>query len=274
MVVTSLNTHRFPLIILLFILLICRAIPARHIKRTWGTPAQKTASAAARTKESAMTECIEQLETGLSRLADAMDDYDFDRIHQLLFSVYGCYTAMDSVVAPPLPPVPDTQPAIVTQVEARKMKTQFFIDSFITVMEKKKGLKFMKSDSPAADSGSWNFKPVIRRIDDSTLKRENRIETPLFEKLTRPRSDSSVPAVVVPDTETVPRNLVSFEVEKLREHTADIHRFFDAGEFSMSRSELEWLIERVSKVTSEIITYTALQDRDTTNSSNNGKGVE
>ena len=50
-------------------------------------------------------------------------------------------------------------------------------------------------------------------------------------------------------------NLVFEKVDKLKNKTVKVHKYFDAGEFSISTQDLVWLIDEVKRAEVEIKNY-------------------
>ena len=216
-------------------------------------------------RESAVREYIDRLETTLSRLAYDMDDYDFDRIHRHLFSVYQCYAGLDTLSGAVKRSLADTTLSIASGRKAKAMQTQAFIDSFIIKMEQLK-----KSDS-TGDTVTIVDRPVIRREKDTTATRLTKLKTGFINLLETGMQDSGKSVVVTTTEKPVPQNYIEYEVEKLKEKTAGIHRYFDAGEFSMSRSELEWLISYLSGVKMDIINHVVSRKEAASDGSHTGE---
>ncbi|MBN1760647.1 MAG: hypothetical protein JW863_20125 [Chitinispirillaceae bacterium] len=209
-------------------------------------------------REYTAREHIDRLERALSRLSYAMDDYDFDKIHWHLYTVYECYSRLDTLSGAVKRPAADTTLSVITDKQARKMWTQAFIDSFIVQMERTR----TKDATIRKDSLPAPVRPVVMQKKDTAVAVATNLENALFNPLKARGRDSGAMVIVKPPEKQSPHNIVEYEVAKLKEKTADIHRYFDAGEFSMSRTELEWLKEYLSGVKMKLINYIASLQED------------
>ena len=238
------------------IVVICDTGVGARTRRKPGTNGKENRSRhAVVSRESAAREYLDRLDNSLSRLSYAMDDYDFNKIHWHLFDIYECYAKLDTLSGAEQKRVTDSTLSIVTPRRARMIRTQAFIDSFITTMEQKQAADTAKR----ADTSAAVVRPVVMRENDSTAHKLMRVKNGFFEPLKNLKRDSMTTILLETEIASAPRNYVEYEVAKLKEKTAALHRYFDAGEFSMSRTELEWLIDYLSGVKTDIINYIAFR---------------
>lgn len=204
-------------------------------------------------RESVAREYIDRLENALLRLSYAMDDFDFDKIHWRLFDIYECFLKLDTLSGAAKRCINDSSLSVLTASNARMIQTQAFIDSFIFIMEQKQAADSTESgDSPAA-----GIRPIVINGKNTSEVEKLKLNKTLSNALTIPEQDSFKTVILETEKARSPQNYVEYEITKLKEKTADIHRYFDAGEFSMSRTELEWQIDYLSGVKTEIINYIA-----------------
>ena len=82
-------------------------------------------------------------------------------------------------------------------------------------------------------------------------------------------------AAVLTNGDDLPGNPVEYEIVKLKKQTTKVHRYFDAGEFIMSRTELEWLRDALRRNRADLIGYIAsVGDDRSVNDSGDTQGRE
>ena len=56
-------------------------------------------------------------------------------------------------------------------------------------------------------------------------------------------------------------NVVFEKVDKLKNKTVKVHKYFDVGEFAISAQDLVWLSDAVKKAEPEVLNYFYAKDR-------------
>lgn len=224
-------------------------------------------------------EIFESLHSVLNAMNQDMDEFNFDRIHPHLKIIYALYNELrllavcdpDSLFGNSLNTAQDSTIKKMAMVNYQQNNDNKSVNrdtsseadsSLIVTIEPTK-------TSPVPAFEITQLKPVIEptNIDPSKLIKDKLLgNTP--SSFTLSWNDTSFSKyllkfeIVQDSLGNIGWNIVFEKVDKLKNKTVKVHRYFDAGEFAISAQDLVWLTEAVKKSEVEILNYFQAKKRE------------
>ena len=222
-------------------------------------------------KERTPEEIFEALHSVLQAMSRDMDEFDFNKIHPHLKIVYALYNELrllatdDSLLnrSDSLPGAPvDTDYRLSEVNGSPPGDSSAIMDSTLVI----------STDSASASALSALAIPRIKPLITDSVTDPAKL---LKEKLlgTQPTSftlswdDTSfqkylIKFEIVQDSVGFVWNVVFEKVDKLKNKTVKVHKYFDVGEFAISAQDLVWLSDAVKRVEPEVLNYFYAKDRE------------
>lgn len=218
-------------------------------------------------------ELFDALNSVLEKMTEDMDEFNFDKIHPHLKIVYALYNELrilamedqDSILTISSDTVTDSITRKINTVmhikksdsdSARRSTSSTASDSSLTII--------IDSPKPSIESALKisQINPIIdqKGLDPSKFMKDKLIgNQPASFSLSW--NDTSFQQYLI-KFEIVQDSLGSFgwnivfeKVDKLKNKTVKVHKYFDFGEFAISAQDLVWLSEEVKKAEREILNY-------------------
>ena len=218
-------------------------------------------------------ELFDALNSVLEAMTRDMDEFNFSKIHPHLKIVYALYNELRILAMEDQDSISTISSDTVTDSIMRKINTVMHIkksdsdsasrsssstasDSSLTII--------IDSPKPSVESALKisQINPIIdqKGLDPSKLMKDKLIgNQPASFSLSW--NDTSFQQYLI-KFEIVQDSLGSFgwnivfeKVDKLKNKTVKVHKYFDFGEFAISAQDLVWLIEEVKKAEREVLNY-------------------
>lgn len=225
-------------------------------------------------KKRSPEEIFEALHSVLNAMGLDMDEFNFERIHPHLKIVYALYNELRLLAVADPDSLFGNSPDSVQDSPVKKM---FLID-----YQKNSDRQSVNRDTSSSTADSSiiittaqlkasaesafeiaSLKPVIEpeRIDPSKLMKDKLLGSTVSSSFTLSWNDTSFSKyllkfeIVEDSLSRIGWNIVFEKVDKMKNKTTKVHRYFDAGEFMISALDLVWLTEAVKRSEIEILNY-------------------
>ncbi len=223
-------------------------------------------------KERTPDEIFDALHSVLRAMTEDMDDFNFNKIHPHLKIVYALYNELRLLA---------TDDSLLTNTNIQDTNSTLLK----AINYNQSGNKYVAMQDTSSDStvvitiDSTNsnalsalkiteINPVINEqiMDPSKLLKEKLIgNQPTSFSLSW--DDTSfqkylIKFEIVKDSVGFVWNVVFEKVDKLKNKTVKVHKYFDVGEFTISAQDLVWLSEAVKKTETEVLNYFYAKDKE------------
>lgn len=277
--------HKCPwiLIVLLF-LIITSSTEARNrkVKKSASKPStqilvQTDSTGMPVRKERTPEEIFEALYSVLQAMTEDMDEFNFNKIHPHLKIVYALYNELrllatdDSLLNTDNRQNSDASENTTKILEySRTGRKEIVIrDTSISIPDSTVEILIDSTENEAVSALQiTQITPVLdqKSTDPSKLLKDKLMGTqPTSFSLSW--DDTSfqkylIKFEIVKDTMGFVWNVVFEKVDKLKNKTVKVHKYFDVGEFAISAQDLVWLIDAVKRTEIEVLNYFYAKDKD------------
>ncbi len=241
---------------------------------TFTTPDSTGPSIKENYKKRGPEEIFEALHSVLNAMSIDMDEFNFERIHPHLKIIYALYNELRLLAVGDPDSLFNTSRDTTQDSFAKKMSlvnyqknsdtrsvtgdtTSPVTDSLLIITTEQSG------GTPASVFDAASLKPVIesKGMAPSNLMKDKLLGSAVASSFTLSWNDTSFSKYllkfnIVEDSLGKPGwNIVFERVDKMKNKTVKVHRYFDAGEFMISAQDLVWLTEAVKRSEIEILNY-------------------
>jgi hypothetical protein len=226
-------------------------------------------------KKRSPEEIFEALHSVLYGMSLDMDEYNFDRIHPHLKIIYALYNELRLLAFGDPDSLFDSSRDTV-QASLVKMMP-------LNIDRQRKNTPSVRFDSASSNADSTviitaepiqtaavsalSIAPIrlviapVVETDPAGMLKENLLGKTVSSSFTLSWNDTSFSKyllkfeIVQDSLGTIGWNIVFEKIDKLKNKTVKVHRYFDAGEFMISAQDLVWLTDEVKKSEIEILNY-------------------
>ncbi len=225
-------------------------------------------------KKRSPEEIFEAIHSVLADMSTDMDEFNFDRIHPHLKIIYALYNELrllavgnsDTLFGNSLDTMQDSIVQRIAYTTGRKDSNAPSV-TFDSVLSESDSTVVVTTESvksaPEPALKTVSLKPVVTpdNPDPVAIVKENLLGNTVSSSFALSCNDTSFSKyllkfeIVQDSLGAFAWNIVFEKVDKLKNKTVKVHRYFDAGEFMISAQDLVWLNEAVKKSEIEILNY-------------------
>ena len=222
-------------------------------------------------KKRAPEEIFDALNSVLEAITDDMDEFNFDKIHPHLKIVYALYNELrllafggqDSLFDKSSSPVKDSITKKVNIYPRNNLSGS--VNRGTSSGASDSSLKIILDSPNPTDESALKLSRLTPGIGPKNIDPSKQLKGKVAgnkpSSFSLSWSDTSFSKYLIKFEITqdslvsIGWNLVFEKVDKLKNKTVKVHKYFDAGEFSISTQDLVWLIDEVKRAEVEIKNY-------------------
>ncbi len=211
-------------------------------------------------------ELFDALNSVLEKMTEDMDEFNFDKIHPHLKIVYALYNELRLLALEDKDSLFGNSSSSAGNSASKNSKAiayseTNYSESFnrdTSSSASDSSLKIVIDQPNPADVSALEILQIKPEYMDPSKVLKDKITGNKASSFSLSWSDTSLSTYLIKFEVTQDSlgsfgwNIVFEKVDKLKDKTVKVHKFFDAGEFSISIQDLVWLIDEVKKAEVEI----------------------